>query len=94
MNNTCVCCGDLIPEGRQVCPKCECKRSIYDGVKRKTVNSLCWKCSNMKCSWISDLIPVPGWKATPTKIKQRGKFTYSIDSYHVEECPEFKGGSK
>lgn len=21
--NTCVCCGALIPEGRQVCPKCE-----------------------------------------------------------------------
>ena len=21
--NTCVCCGDIIPEGRQVCPKCE-----------------------------------------------------------------------
>ena len=22
-NNTCVCCGEIIPEGRQVCPKCE-----------------------------------------------------------------------
>lgn len=21
--NTCVCCGTVIPEGRQVCPKCE-----------------------------------------------------------------------
>lgn len=21
--NTCVCCGEIIPEGRQVCPKCE-----------------------------------------------------------------------
>jgi hypothetical protein len=21
--NRCVCCGDVIPEGRQVCPKCE-----------------------------------------------------------------------
>ena len=21
--NTCVCCGAIIPEGRQVCPKCE-----------------------------------------------------------------------
>ena len=20
---TCVCCGEIIPEGRQVCPKCE-----------------------------------------------------------------------
>ena len=23
MTETCVCCGDIIPEGRQVCPKCE-----------------------------------------------------------------------
>lgn len=23
--NRCVCCGELIPEGRQVCPKCEVK---------------------------------------------------------------------
>lgn len=21
--NRCVCCGEVIPEGRQVCPKCE-----------------------------------------------------------------------
>ena len=21
--DTCVCCGEIIPEGRQVCPKCE-----------------------------------------------------------------------
>lgn len=23
MNNTCVCCGAIVPEGRQVCPICE-----------------------------------------------------------------------
>lgn len=22
-DNTCVCCGEIIPEGRQICPKCE-----------------------------------------------------------------------
>ena len=25
--NTCVCCGSPIPEGRQVCPECE--RRVY-----------------------------------------------------------------
>lgn len=25
MNNTCICCGAIIPEGRQVCPICERK---------------------------------------------------------------------
>lgn len=23
MENTCICCGEVIPEGRQVCPACE-----------------------------------------------------------------------
>ena len=22
-NNTCICCGEIIPEGRQICPTCE-----------------------------------------------------------------------
>ena len=25
MDNRCVCCGEIIPEGRQVCPMCEKK---------------------------------------------------------------------
>ena len=28
MENRCVCCGEIIPEGRMVCPKCE--RSAED----------------------------------------------------------------
>ena len=27
MDNKCVCCGAVIPEGRQVCPSCENKRT-------------------------------------------------------------------
>lgn len=23
MNNTCICCGEIIPEGRQICVSCE-----------------------------------------------------------------------
>ena len=25
MENTCICCGEIIPEGRMVCPICEMK---------------------------------------------------------------------
>ena len=36
MNNTCICCGEVIPEGRQVCINCEEKLSKnytpYDGI--------------------------------------------------------------
>lgn len=40
----CVCCGDIIPEGRQVCPNCESgakprciKSSFYGGGNVRTV---------------------------------------------------------
>lgn len=23
----CVCCGEIVPEGRQICPQCERKRN-------------------------------------------------------------------
>lgn len=38
-NNTCICCGEIIPEGRQVCPACEKQLKNYKpkGVKTKTV---------------------------------------------------------
>lgn len=28
VDNTCVCCGEIIPEGRQVCPRCEMEGSV------------------------------------------------------------------
>ena len=32
MENLCICCGEVIPEGLQVCPKCEkeggCKNAV------------------------------------------------------------------
>ena len=31
MTNKCVCCGDEIPEGRQVCPNCEAS-SVLNGL--------------------------------------------------------------
>ena len=50
--NRCVCCGAIIPEGRQVCPHCEkrfngrnnqkycsleCREKAYNKKRRKTV---------------------------------------------------------
>ena len=51
--------------------------------------TLCWDCANAtgKCSWSSDLKPVKGWTAVPTK-----KYVYGgyMESYLVSECPQFK----
>lgn len=46
--------------------------------------TLCWDCKNATgdCNWSKSLIPVKGWKATPTYNKHQ-------TSYIVKECPEF-----
>ena len=30
MEERCICCGDIIPEGRQVCPICEAKWGLTE----------------------------------------------------------------
>ena len=32
MEDRCIVCGELIPEGRQVCPRCEMERKKHDPV--------------------------------------------------------------
>lgn len=41
MENRCVCCGEIIPEGRQVCLHCEMAEGIGDNlfVQKSLVNS-------------------------------------------------------
>lgn len=41
MSNRCVCCGEIIPEGRQVCPNCE-KTQINFSIL-KAVKKIMWK---------------------------------------------------
>ena len=40
MDNRCVCCGDIIPESRQVCAMCELKvlKSLEQQVDKKIYN--------------------------------------------------------
>lgn len=40
MENRCVCCGEIIPEGRMVCPKCE--SATNDIKKGKNDAIVCW----------------------------------------------------
>lgn len=34
MEDRCVCCGEIVPEGRMVCPQCERNMRTEDTVKR------------------------------------------------------------
>lgn len=50
-------------------------------------NSLCEECFNFNCSWHLNFVPVKGWSAKPTILKDHQK---TMSSYRVERCPEFK----
>jgi hypothetical protein len=56
--------------------------------------TLCWKCAKAcgKCSWSNGTFePVEGWKAERSLIMVRNhdRAVHEIESYFVEECPEF-----
>lgn len=58
-------------------------------IGRRHSNQPCWTCQNAcgGCSWSSELKPVEGWKAKPTKIKcEEGRYS---GSYHIIYCPEY-----
>mgnify|MGYP003299620216 CR=1 FL=1 len=40
MENRCVCCGEIIPEGRMVCPQCEAKHLRGDLSCQTTVQNV------------------------------------------------------
>ena len=45
MDNTCIACGAIVPEGRQICLACEDSLKNYkvDGVKTKTIGKFTMK---------------------------------------------------
>ncbi len=45
MEERCIACGDIIPEGRQVCPKCE---SIEEKLANIYPTYPCHRCSRKK----------------------------------------------
>lgn len=48
MEDRCIVCGDVIPEGRQICLKCE---SITE---EEAVEKLGWYSSTNGCGWCTD----------------------------------------
>ena len=53
----------------------------------------CWKCSKYckGCSWSEGFIPVDGWIAQPTLIKNK-KGEIENRSYDIIFCPQFQEG--
>lgn len=91
MDNRCIRCGDIIPEGRQVCPKCD---ERHTKIIESSKATLCWSCARFvhNCQWIRDLKPIPGWTAKKKKILS-GKGKY-LPTYHVEKYPLYERSKK
>jgi hypothetical protein len=53
MTDRCVCCGSVIPEGRQVCPSCEAK--IESKVITNPVKAIREKCLDCCCGSTADV---------------------------------------
>lgn len=57
----------------------------------KDEETLCWQCANYsRCSW-ADGVPVEGWEATPTVVRD---YDGDFKSYLVRKCPLFKPDAK
>ncbi len=67
--------------------KCK-KRASEERIKENL--TLCWSCGNAcgGCEWSAFFIPVKGWRADETVIKNLcvGR---EYTSYHIYECPKF-----
>lgn len=53
--NRCICCGSVIPEGRQVCPICENKYYWYPDEDTNKCNG-CQKERSVKRTWLFSII--------------------------------------
>lgn len=56
--------------------------------REEAYNHLCWRCKNScgTCSWSRSLIPVKGWKAEPSIVRNCG---VNFNTYSIKECPQF-----
>lgn len=63
----CVCCGDIIPEGRQVCPGCEIRTSGTSKLSEKYIERRLreeiQKEGGLCLKWVC-----PGWAGVPDRI--------------------------
>ena len=70
------------------------KNAKYPGKREhnSTSDTLCWLCAkaNCRCSWSRFFIPVDGWEAKKTRVKNGCGDDAFIESYKVINCPEFE----
>ena len=99
----CAMCGKKFKKSRnKKCCSSKCSWTAkQEQSQRKSKPSLsangtlCWHCKwacgkDGHCPWASHLVPVEGWEAKKTYLKQQGE--QYTDSYIVKDCPLFEEG--
>lgn len=85
----CDLCGKTFPTKSN--KKRFCSRGcahIASELKQMENEQLCWRCKKAcgGCSWSAEFIPIEGWEAEPTIIKDT---CGDIQSFRIKVCPEF-----
>ena len=91
--NICVNCGKIFMSksySKKYCSK-ECKKNSATCRVAKS-SQLCFSCvyATGGCSWSDRFIPVEGWDAIPTTIKDGERA--DIKSFKITSCPRFVKG--
>lgn len=89
----CLLCGKTFgakSKNRKYCSK-KCKHEAIQRHRKKN-EQLCWECKRATggCTWSDKLLPVEGWDATPTIIKDSE--IGEIPSFQIKHCPQFVWG--
>lgn len=88
----CGCCGKIFPSKSNLKKYCsqKCRREAVKK-RREEDSQPCYLCEKAcgGCSWSKHFIPVKGWDATPTIIRDSKG---DIHSYKIRKCPHFIRG--
>ena len=88
----CECCGKKFVSKSKV--KKYCSNKCYKIMAEKREEEKwqpCCTCQNVcgRCMWSKYFLPVPGWEAEPTIVKD-GEGSFS--SYKIHKCPQYIRG--
>ncbi len=88
----CECCGKYFwskTNKKKYCSK-KCAKTMAK-IRREEKWQLCCTCKNAcgGCLWSKYFLPVVGWDAEPTTIKDNEK---EFSSYKIKKCPKYIKG--
>ncbi len=69
------------------------KANEFNATRTQKIETICWDCARLDCSWIKNSEPVAGWEAVPTYVGLvRKGIRRKVPSYRVISCPGYVPG--